>query len=131
MSINIIDKYISDAKLMRDEGEFHILTFKFLCDLYPKMRPFLFHCPNEGKRDIRYAMKLKAMGVRRGIPDVICIHPKHLFVIELKFGRNTLSKDQKKICDHWVSAGIPWLTTSKAAEVVTFVDKQMRKPHEG
>jgi hypothetical protein len=33
------------------------------------------HAPNEGKRDPRYAARLKAEGVKAGVPDVLIFEP--------------------------------------------------------
>jgi hypothetical protein len=33
-----------------------------------------FHCPNEGRRDIRTAVNLKRMGLKAGVPDILILH---------------------------------------------------------
>jgi hypothetical protein len=45
---------------------------------------FAFHCPNGGLRHPREAMKLKAGGVRAGVPDVIIIKDGQIYGLELK-----------------------------------------------
>lgn len=43
---------------------------------YLDARGFLWlHVPNEGKRDPRYAARLKAEGVKAGVPDVLIFKP--------------------------------------------------------
>lgn len=66
--------------------------------LHPALRWF-FHTPNGGARSAGEAGKLKAMGVRPGVADVICPFPSgpwHGFACELKApGREkTLSAEQ-------------------------------------
>ena len=63
-----------------------------------------FHCPNEGKRKIWYLKKLKAMGLKNGVPDLILEFPKSKFVYcEIKMPKGRLSPAQR----HWkVVSGI-------------------------
>lgn len=54
----------------------------------------IFAIPNGGDRDIRVAVKLKAEGVRRGVPDLMLLAKRHGYsglVIELKVGTNRQS----------------------------------------
>ena len=60
---------------------------------------YWFHCPNGGSRNAREGAKLKRMGVKAGVPDVIILDTtkdggKGL-CIELKVGKNTQSDHQK------------------------------------
>lgn len=56
-----------------------------------------FHVPNGGSRNIIEATKLKKMGVRPGVSDIIICHPKktQIAFIELKVGKNKLTDSQK------------------------------------
>lgn len=64
----------------------------------------IFAIPNGGKRHIGTARKLKAEGVKSGIPDIfLCVpnrHGKHGLFLELKDGKNKPTKNQL----HWLSA---------------------------
>lgn len=56
----------------------------------------MFHIPNEGKRS--NGALLKAMGVKRGAPDILLPVPaweKTGLAIEMKYGDNQLSKEQE------------------------------------
>lgn len=63
----------------------------------------LYHIPNGGKRDITTAKRLKAEGVKAGVPDVCLPVPNgeyHGLYIELKAGRNKTTENQ----DRWLQA---------------------------
>lgn len=63
---------------------------------YPELR-WLFHCPNGGFRTKSEGAKLKAGGVKKGIPDIalpIKSGPCSGLWIELKVGKNKLQPDQ-------------------------------------
>ena len=69
---------------------------------YPELE-LLYHVPNEGKRSRAYGGKLKAMGLKAGVPD-ICLPVArgryHGLYIELKAGRNKTTDAQ----DFWLAA---------------------------
>ena len=81
--------------------EFHhksLFHFFSLIEFRVPMVRFAFHCPNGGYRNAREGAKLKAMGVRAGVPDVLLPVQTHGFAglaIELKYGKNKLSKEQQ------------------------------------
>lgn len=57
---------------------------------------FCFHCPNGEKRDILTANKLMAMGVKKGVPDLIFILDNgRVAWVELKLSTGKLSKLQE------------------------------------
>jgi hypothetical protein len=77
---------------------------------YPALR-WLYHCPNGEYRSKATAKRLKAMGVKPGVPDLILPVPMHGYtglVIELKMGKNTPSPDQRRWLEHFASIG--WKT---------------------
>jgi hypothetical protein len=59
-----------------------------------------FHPANGGKRDAREAARLKGLGVRPGVPDVMIPGRDeygHIGIaVELKAGSNTTSDDQER-----------------------------------
>jgi len=61
---------------------------------YAHPRVVIFHIPNEGKRSKIYGAKLKAAGLKPGMPD-LCI-PRWSLWIEVKSGRGKLSPDQEQ-----------------------------------
>ena len=57
----------------------------------------MYHVPNEGKRT--NGAVLKAMGLKTGVPDVVlpvASHNFHGLYLEMKYGKNTPTKDQKE-----------------------------------
>lgn len=73
---------------------------------------FTHHSPNGGYRNPVTAARLKAMGVRRGFPDITIWLPRggfHGLAIELKAGRNKATAEQIGWLDHMGSIG--WLAT--------------------
>jgi hypothetical protein len=56
-----------------------------------------WHTPNEGKRKVWYLKKLKAMGMKNGVPDLILEFPKSRFVYcEIKMPKGRLSPAQRQ-----------------------------------
>ena len=63
----------------------------------PELR-LMFAIPNGGHRHIGVARKLKAEGVKPGVPDIflpVARNKFHGLFIEMKFGRGRLTKEQK------------------------------------
>lgn len=68
----------------------------------PEVR-WMFAVPNGGARNVIVASKLKAEGVKRGVPDVMLPVSRggyHGLWIELKAGKNRTSAEQ----DDWIAA---------------------------
>jgi len=64
--------------------------------------------PNGGKRDIRVARKLKAEGVRRGVPDICLPVPRggyHGLYVELKHGKNKPTPEQRTWLERLTAEG--------------------------
>lgn len=68
-----------------------------------KRLALFYHIPNGGSRNKAEAARLKAQGVRAGVPDLCLPVPcggYHGLYIELKVGKNAPSKQQKQ----WLAA---------------------------
>lgn len=66
-------------------------------DQYPELR-WMFHVPNGGRRSRWEAIAFKQMGVKSGVSDLIMLVPRGKYnglIIEMKFGSNGLSEEQK------------------------------------
>lgn len=67
-------------------------------NVYPALR-LLYHIPNGGKRDKVTAARLKAAGVKAGVPDICLPVPAggfHGLYIEMKYGKNHTSPEQEE-----------------------------------
>ena len=75
---------------------------------YPDAAPWLYHSPAGGVRNKVTAWRLKAMGARRGFPDLTLWLPRggfHGLAVELKAGRNKMTPEQADWLAHMSSAG--------------------------
>lgn len=66
-----------------------------------------FHVPNGGSRDKREAAKFVAIGVKKGVHDLIIMHSGKILFIELKVGTNKLSPAQIKFDEFVKKEGHP------------------------
>lgn len=89
------------------------------------MLDLLYHVPNEGKRSTITGSKLKQVGLKRGIPDLVLPYPSgpyHALYIEMKSSSGRISKDQAEWHAKLREAGnkvevcVGW---SQAAKVIT------------
>lgn len=65
---------------------------------YPKLSLLLHHSPNGGMRNVIEAARFKAMGTRRGFPDLILLYPSagfHALCIEMKTEKGRQQPSQK------------------------------------
>lgn len=88
-------------KLKVTESQIQIMIFDWaslMINKYPKLRK-MYHVPNGGHRHITTAMRLKAEGVKPGVPDIVLPVAKgdyHGLYLELKADKGKLSKEQEK-----------------------------------
>ena len=74
---------------------------------YPILR-WMFHVPNGGLRDIRTAAKLKAEGVKPGVPDIVLPAARggaHGLYVEMKSREGKPTKEQLDFHDALRSEG--------------------------
>ena len=96
------------AKLLRDYGRPEWLWF---------------HVPNGEKRDARAGAKLRAMGVRPGMPDLALVSPTGLLhALELKRIGESLTDDQRDF-EAWCNASdVPHVVAYTIEEVLAALD---------
>lgn len=66
-------------------------------EYYPLLQ-WLYAVPNGGDRAMAVAVKMKAEGVKKGVPDLFLPVPRkgyYGFYIEMKYGNGTTSREQK------------------------------------
>lgn len=86
---------------------------------------FWFHCPNGGSRHALEAIKLKAMGVKAGIPDCMILEPRHGYngmALELKVGSNKPSEHQYATFDKLIARNWVVIVTWSLEEAITAID---------
>lgn len=100
---------------------------------YPALKN-LYHVPNEGKRSKAAAGILASMGLKPGVPDLILDYPAgiyHGLRIEMKYGANTPTKDQKDWLLRLQAAGyfvaVVWSSTAAIGLLTEYVNL---KPYE-
>ena len=74
---------------------------------YPALK-LLFSIPNGGKRTKGVAGKLTAEGLKSGVPDVMLAYPSGPYsglFVELKYGKNKLTANQKVWCEALAANG--------------------------
>jgi hypothetical protein len=81
------------------------------CNLRANQEPLfgrIFAVPNGGARSVVVGRKLKAEGVKRGVPDLVWPIPRGDYnglVMELKVGRNKASAEQNEWLEFFESIG--------------------------
>ena len=100
------------------EYDIHTQTVEYLHALGPQLKGYFFHVPNAGKHHVRYRQKLKRLGVKAGVPDLLFVVPGgRMACIELKSEKGKQSKSQKnfqKICE---SFEVPYVLARSPEEV--------------
>lgn len=69
------------------------------CKRYHVPEPLLYHPPNEGVRTPAFAMRLKKVGWRKGMPDLQLLVPSsryHGLYIEMKSMKGRKEKEQEE-----------------------------------
>lgn len=86
-----------------------------------------FHVPNGEQRSKRTGARLKAMGVVRGVSDLVLIIPSQptprVVFLEIKDAKGRLSVDQKIFRQRAEDAGVDFLIASSSDEVVAQLAK--------
>lgn len=81
------------------------------CELMKNRIPqlaWIYHVPNGEKRDYVTAAKLKKMGVKAGVPDLVLPVSRrgyHGLYIEMKVDKNKPSEKQRKWISHLMEEG--------------------------
>lgn len=86
------------------------------------------HPPNGGSRNKAEAGKLKGMGTKRGVPDVLIFTPNVFYngmAIELKVGKNTPTKEQLEWGKSLTMIGWYMILSYSLDEVIDLVDKYL------
>jgi len=89
---------------MTPEDRLQISVARFLDVALPDGAVW-FAVPNGGSRDVREAAKLKAMGVKSGIPDLCIVYRARVIFIELKAKDGRVRSSQSEMMSALTMAG--------------------------
>lgn len=65
-----------------------------------------WHTPNGGLRNVGEAGRLKALGVKAGVPDLLAVRDGRLFALELKAQGGRVSDAQREMLAALEAAGV-------------------------
>lgn len=83
---------------------------------------FFFHVPNGGRRSAVEAAIMQGLGVRAGMPDIVCIKAGQAYGLELKAGKGSLSANQRQCHDDLRAAGAIIGTATGLSEALTWLE---------
>ena len=84
---------------------------------------YVFAVPNGGKRSRISSAIFKGLGVRAGVPDLICIKAGQVCAIELKSPTGRLSKHQRATIDELTAAGCLVRVIDNIDDAVAWLEK--------
>lgn len=97
---------------------------------YPELR-WLHHCPNGGSRNKIEAVKLKQMGVKAGVSDICLPYQRGIYCglyIEMKYGNNRHTEEQKEFLRDMQEAGHFVVTCYSAEDAVNVLKEYLTLP---
>lgn len=109
----------------------HVIQSSYLRWLalqHPKVYELTASIPNGGKRDLRYAMRLKSEGMKKGFPDLITFWPSgnyHGLVIEFKSKKGYLREEQRHILGKLSEKGYCCLVARSFEEAKNALDEYL------
>lgn len=83
---------------------------------------FFFHVPNGGRRSAVEAAIMQGLGVRAGMPDIVCIKAGQAYGLELKAEKGTLSANQRQCHDDLRAAGAIVGTATGLSEALVWLE---------
>lgn len=112
------------------EQEKVVCWAKLMSNAYPDLE-LLYHVPNGGSRNKAEASKLKRMGVRAGVPDLVLPVPRAGYAglyIELKVGENRPSNNQKDWLEKLTIQGYQALVCYGGNEAIRALEQYVKAP---
>lgn len=94
------------------EEEMQMRIVRLMGEIYPQYADLLVHNANEFHGTMRQGARRKRLGVRKGFPDFSFFLPSkyyHGLFIELKYGKNGQSKEQKEYQKRLESVGYQYV----------------------
>ena len=93
---------------------------------YPELR-YLFHIPNGGWRHKATAGRMKAQGVRPGVPDLFLPIPRPGLWLEMKYGTNQLTAHQSRWCRALHDAGYHVMVCWSTEEAIAAIERYLNE----
>lgn len=87
------------SAMRHTEENTQMACVKWFAYAYPKLSPLLHHSPNGGRRNAREGARFKAMGTRKGFPDLALFFPSipfHGLFVEMKTAHGRQQPSQKQ-----------------------------------
>ena len=97
---------VTGKRRAQPEEQLQMVVVEYLSQALEGNSTF-FAVPNGGKRNFREAQRLKAAGVRAGVPDMIVINDGRAIGIELKVGKNKPTEVQLAFHEQLKHARVP------------------------
>lgn len=114
-----------------DEEQQKVIRWaQLMCNAYPDLE-LLYHVPNGGSRNRAEAAKLKRMGVRAGVPDLVLPAPHAGYAglyIEMKVGENRASKSQREWLEKLTLRGYLALVCYGGNEAIDALEEYVKAP---
>ena len=114
-----------------DEEQQKVIRWaQLMCNAYPDLE-MLYHVPNGGSRNRAEAAKLKRMGVRAGVPDLVLPAPHAGYAglyIEMKAGENRASKSQREWLEKLTLRGYLALVCYGGNEAIDALEEYVKAP---
>ena len=112
---------------MLSEDQIQAQCVQWANNNFEKLRGFgIAHIPNGGTRNKLEANKLKAMGVRKGFPDLIVILPNgKIFFIEMKDDKGKQSEAQIECEKFMKERGIEYYLIRSIDEFKELINSKM------
>lgn len=113
----------------------HINTVNWFHYEFPELADDFHHFANERKCTVMEGRKLKRMGVKKGVLDFFLALPmpnlgKSGLWVELKVGKNTLSKEQIAFIERKISRGYEavavWGFEAAKAVIITYLENYLQ-----
>ena len=86
----------------------------------------IVHIPNEGKRNVAYAVMLKRIGLQKGFPDLFITRASrgfHGLFIEMKYGKGKPTKEQNEWLELLALEGYACAICYDADEAIKIIKK--------
>jgi hypothetical protein len=111
------------------ESDIQAACVKWFDLQYSAFSLLLFHCPNEGRTSPQAGARLKRLGCRAGVPDLILLIPNgiaHGLLIEMKAPKGTLTESQRIYRDEVINQNYAYAVCRSLDEFIMTVKTYLK-----